>query len=99
MSEPKDTVHFERILNRRVIGRDGKSVGRIEEAIIERDGELREFHLGTSAFFERLAATVVSMFGARIDSKGYAAAWDQIDLSNPKRPRLLCEVSELRRLE
>ena len=99
MTARNDTIHFELILNRRVIGLDGKSVGRIEEAIMERDGEVREFHIGRAAFLERLAASAVSVIGGNLKTKGYAAGWEQIDLSDPKRPRLLCDVSELRLLE
>jgi hypothetical protein len=29
---------------------------------------------------------------------GYRVPWDQLDLADPDRPRLLCDVAELERL-
>ena len=98
MTERGATIHFERLLNRSVRGVDGKSVGRIEEAVVERDGEVKEFHVGVAALMERLAASVVSVVGVSLRRRGYAVAWNQIDFSDPKHPRLLCDVSDLRPL-
>ena len=55
-----------------------------------------EYHIGPSALFERLA---VKHFGWALRGRhpGYRAAWDQVDVSDPTRPRLICEKSELRK--
>ncbi len=93
-------IHVEMLLGRRVFAKNGKTVGRLEELVADlRKGEcfVREFHLGSYALFERLAAMPIArvflkLFGAR---KRYRIPWDRLDLSNPERPRLLCSIKEL----
>jgi len=97
MGEP-NTIHFELILGRRVIGVDGKPVGRIEEAVAEDNGQVREFHIGTLALVERVASSVAAVFGGRFRPSGYVVEWKQIDFEHPEKPRLVCGVSELRPL-
>jgi len=92
------TVEFHRILGRRVLGRDGRPVGRLEEAPVTREGTdlvVREFHIGAAALLERLAATLSPLPFA--SARGWIARWDQIDWSDPQRPRLTCDLEELRR--
>jgi hypothetical protein len=42
---------------------------------------------------ERLGLGVKMIFGK--GGGGYLARWDQLDLSDPHRPRLTCSVDEL----
>ena len=62
-------------------------------------GVVNEFHVGSAAAFERFASSIVSVLGVTMKTKGYVVAWDRIDFSDPKKPRLLCDVSELQPLE
>jgi len=98
-------IKIELLLGRRVFALNGRQIGRLEEVQAElRNGRcfVIEFHVGINALVERLAAwyigrAVLHALGARRRS-GYRVAWDQLDLSDPKQPRLLCEVSALKPL-
>jgi hypothetical protein len=70
-------------------------VGRIEEVRAEKDGAdlvVTEYLMGPGALRERLAARLGR------GAKGYAASWNQLDLSDPDRPCLNCSAEELRKL-
>jgi hypothetical protein len=89
-------VHVEDLLGRRVRAMNGRPVGRLEEIRAERRGdthEVTEFLLGTGALFERLSI-VRRLF--RRAPRTLVARWDQIDVSDPRRPVLTCTVEELR---
>jgi hypothetical protein len=50
---------------------------------------------------ERLAAlsigrAVLGVFGIRKKRGGFRVPWDKLDLSDPKAPRLLCAIDELK---
>lgn len=97
-------IHVETLLGRRVLARNGKSIGRLEEIIADWRGEvclIEEFHVGSYAAFERLAAwsifrAALKIFGAKAKHKGYRVPWDKLDLSDEECPRLLCAVEELK---
>jgi sporulation protein YlmC with PRC-barrel domain len=103
---PKQEIKLELLVGRRVFAQNGRSIGRLEEIA----GELRqgrcfvtEFHVGSYAMFERLSAgmmgrAIIRSLGPFRPRGGYRVPWDKLDLSDPKRPRLLCKVSELIRL-
>jgi sporulation protein YlmC with PRC-barrel domain len=102
MSEQQ--IHVELLIGRQVIGITGKSIGWLEEIVVEVEkGQcaVTEYHVGAYAFFERLSAwvigrTVLGLF--RVKRSGYRVPWSELDLSDEARPKLKCAVSELRRL-
>ena len=91
-------IHFELVIGRRVMpAKDGKPVGRIEDAVVEpRDGEfvVTEFRVGAEALLDRLGLPAFKMHlpGRR---PAYRVRWDQIDLSDEQHPRLTVPQSEL----
>lgn len=94
-------IHVEMLLGRRVFGLNGKSVGHLEEIVADlRRGEalVEEFHVGSYAVLERLAAWSIGRATLKIlgANKGYRVPWDKIDFSDAERPRLLCPVEELK---
>lgn len=92
-------VRLELLLGRRVLDRDGRAIGRLEEVRAERDGDeclITDYLIGPAALLERLAAPVLRVLGFRAPS--HAARWEQLDLSDPEKPRLTCSVAELRTL-
>lgn len=70
----------------------GEIAGRIEEIVLEEIGGARvvkELHLGPHALYERLSAPIFD------HPRGKKVRWDQLDLSDPERPRLRCPREEL----
>lgn len=98
----KQQLHVELLLGEKVFAMNGLSIGRLEEIRTEINRGhfyVTEFLVGSYAFLERFAAwrigrSLLRVFGAR-KSEGYRVRWDQLDLSDPRRPRLRCEVDEL----
>jgi hypothetical protein len=96
-------IHLEWLIGKPVRGITGDVVGRIEEARAERLGDewvVPEFFLGPGAAVARLSAgrfrhLLAPIFGDRAAPHGYRVRWDQLDLSDPARPRLLCRRDEL----
>jgi hypothetical protein len=96
MSAPGE-VRLDRLLGREVRARNNQAVGRLEEFRAERRGRtlvVVEYVIGVAGLFERLGLGVKLILGIR--GGGYVARWDQMDLSDPERPRLTCGVEELR---
>jgi hypothetical protein len=92
-------VHLDRLLGRQVLAGNNRPIGRLEEfhASIENGRcEIREFAIGVAGLSERLGVGVKLLFGR--SGGGYIARWDQLDLSDPQRPRLTCPVEELQKL-
>jgi hypothetical protein len=100
-------INLELLLNRRVYALNGKCVGRIEEVRAEmRGGEcvLTEYLVGVYALFERLAAwsigrSILRTLQLKRKDGGYRVPWNELDLSDPLRPRLKCIVQELLPIE
>jgi hypothetical protein len=93
-------VRVQDLLGRQVLAANNRSVGRIEEMRVEKHGKgyvVREYHLGAAALMERLSAHVGAWFGRARRLR--VVAWDQLDLSDPRRPRLLVDASALATLE
>jgi sporulation protein YlmC with PRC-barrel domain len=97
------TVHLEDLLGRKVFDPNGRCAGRIEEVIVrQRDGKyvVTEIHLGRRALAERLSIQGISMsfvsfLGASRHPASHKAKWEQVDLTDPRRPRLTCAIEQL----
>ena len=100
------SINIELLLDKKVTDPSGRRAGRIEEIRARKDGEeivVEAYHLGPQALLERLAAPVVRLrlfraLGLHRHAHGRCARWDQMDLSDPEKPRLRCPVSELAKL-
>lgn len=78
-------MNVEQLLGRQVVDENGKHLGHIEEIIAERAGKdlvVKEFHVGRAALAERLS------FGLLRAHKPHRIKWSDLDLSDPKHPRL-----------
>jgi sporulation protein YlmC with PRC-barrel domain len=102
----RQEIHLELLLGKRVFALNGQSIGRLEEVRAELNARghcfVTEFLVGSYAFLERLSAfrmgrEIMRTLHVR-RNEGYRVRWEQLDLSDPRRPRLLCEVDELVRL-
>jgi sporulation protein YlmC with PRC-barrel domain len=93
--------HVERLVGRSVFDRHGQSIGRLQEMVAKENGnvwEVVEFHVGTGALLERLSVHLLSFIRRKARHRGYRVTWRQLDLSDPERMTLTCEVEELRKL-
>jgi hypothetical protein len=91
-------VHLDRLVGRKVIAPDGRSVGRVQEIRVEWQGDVlvvTEYLIGTRALIERLSAGALIAHDSDIGS-GYCAWWHELDLRDPTHPRLTCPVEQLR---
>ncbi|AFT89502.1 hypothetical protein [Paraburkholderia phenoliruptrix] len=98
-------LNIELLLGREVRSRDGKRLGHIEAIHAVRDGEswiISEFHIGPDALLERLAVGLLprrlrEMLQHRRDPRRHRLAWDQMDLSDARHPRLTCDEASLQK--
>jgi hypothetical protein len=93
------SFRLDRLVGREVHAANNRRVGRVEEFRAERRGDawvIREYVVGTAGLLERLGLGVRLILGLK-PGGGYVVRWDQLDLSNPERPRLTCPVADLRR--
>ena len=94
------TLRLDGLLGRRVLTKNNRPLGRLEEFRAERRGGgwvVREYVIGPAGLLERLGLAVRSILGIA-HPRSFVARWDQLDLAQPDRPRLSCAVDELRRL-
>ena len=97
-------INVELLIGRKVRDVDGEKIGRIEEIKVERDDKscvLDSYLIGSSALIERMSAwTLVrpiarALHGRRFYSL-YQVPWQDMDLSDPHRPRLRITKRDLR---
>lgn len=92
-------VHFELLLGRKVLDSEGKRVGRILAVTAEPEGEdcvVREYLLGTAALLTRLGLSAGRIVGLPIRREPLRVPWDVMDLRHPEKPRLSCQLAELK---
>jgi len=90
-------IRFEQLLGRPVRAGNGRIVGRLEECRYEHRGDgyvITDYVIGVAGLIERLGLGMKLLVGR--GRSGYVARWDQIDISDPSRPRLRCGIDELR---
>ena len=86
-------LHVELLCGRKVVDRNGKKVGRIEEIVAEYQGAdlvVHEVHLGRRGFFERF-----SIYSGTHDRTPTRLRWEDIDFTDPEHPRLKVGIEEL----
>ena len=88
-------LHVELLSGRKVVDRNGKKVGRIQEIVAEYRGNelvVEEIHVGRIGFAERFSLA----FAARIHNKNpEKLRWEDVDFSDPEHPRLKVAIEEL----
>ena len=95
-------VHVELLLGTKVRDVDGNVVGRIEEFRVDGDdARLESYLIGASALIERLSAwTLVRPIARALHARKlyhiYDVRWQDMDLSDPKRPKLRIARKDLR---
>ena len=103
----RQRIHLDDLLSGKVLDRDGRVAGRIEEIVADDKGdycEVREYLLGRRALLSRLSIAslssgVVRLLGGRTLRASHRVPWNQLDLSNPRHPRLRCRADELETIQ
>ena len=98
-------IKVELLVGTKVRDLDGTNVGRIEEIRVERQEKallVEAFLIGASGLIERLSArTLVRPIRRLLRSRHiysvYEVPWQDMDLTDPKRPLLRIAKRELRR--
>jgi sporulation protein YlmC with PRC-barrel domain len=96
-------ICIERLLGRSVRDIDGRRAGRIEEIEVETSRHccfVTGFILGTEGLLQRLSfrgigPLFIPSLSAKAKKRAHAVPWQQMDLRNPKRPRLRCRKTDL----
>ena len=98
----RQEIHLELLIGKKVFALNGKSLGRLEEARAELnnrgDAFVAEFLIGSYGILERLSVWRIGRAILRtvhMRRRGYRVRWEQLDLSDPKRPQLKCAVEDL----
>jgi hypothetical protein len=97
-------VNVELLLGTKVHDVNGESAGRIEEFRAEQDGKtcrVKAYLIGTSALVERMSAwTLVRPIKHGLKARHiysiFEVPWQEMDLSDPKRPKLRIAKKDLR---
>jgi hypothetical protein len=98
-------IRVHNLLNRQVLDAEGRPAGRVEELrACVRDGQcfVEEYVLGRQGLMERLSIADLSLvalraLGARHGAPGHRVPWHQMDLTDPRKPRLRCKRADLER--
>jgi hypothetical protein len=91
-----DELFLDQLLGRMVVTANNVPVGRLEELRSERRGDYFDivaFVIGAEGLMERLNVGLQALFGRRRGGK--VARCDQIDISDPRHPRLTCSLEDL----
>lgn len=95
-------LRLDRLVGRQVLAANNRPLGRLEEFRVERDGSdwvVIEYIIGVAGLLERLGLGARLVIGlANIRRRGFIARWNQLDLTNPERPRLTCPIDDLKTL-
>jgi len=97
-------INVELLLGTKVYDANGEKVGRIEEFRAEQDGDscrVEAYLIGASAVIQRLSAwTLVRPIQRVLRSRKiysvFEVRWQDMDLSDPRRPRLRIASKDLR---
>ncbi len=90
-----DELFLDQLLGRMVVTANNVPVGRLEEFRSEQRGDYFDivaFVIGAEGLMERLNVGLRALFGRR--RRGKVARWDQIDISDPRHPRLTCSLED-----
>lgn len=97
-------VNVELLIGTSVSDMSGNKVGRIEELRFERDDtscRIESYLIGASGLIDRLSAwTLVRPIGRALGTRKffqvYEVPWQDMDLSDPKRPKVRVAKQDLR---
>ena len=90
-------LRIEELLGRQLLGGNNQPDGRIEEFRAEVNANgcvIREVVIGTIGLLERLDLGARLVIGTK-PKGGRVARWDQIDFTNPAKPRLIVDLESL----
>jgi len=87
-------VHLELLVGKLVRDRNGAKIGRIRSVHAEKEGDdcvVRHYELGGAALLSRFGISALRLAGWPMNKEPRKIPWDQMDLSDPEKPRLKSE--------
>jgi hypothetical protein len=93
-------LRIEQLLGRELLAGNNQPVGRIEEFRAQRRGHgcvATEIIVGMIGFAQRMNVARIQLFGGK--RSGYIVRWDQIDVSDPTKPRLTVPAEQLEKTD
>jgi hypothetical protein len=96
----EEPLYLDELLGRMLVAGNNRPVGRLEEFRSEQRGDyfyIVQYVIGSAGLMNRLNVGLKALFGK--SAGGKVARWDQVDISDPKHPRLTCSVEELQDLQ
>ncbi len=98
-------ISVEQLLGTRVVDSEGNKLGRIHEISAQRGEDsclVDAYYVGGRAMVVRIARWAVpNSISSAIESKllrPYRIAWDEMDLSDPRHPRVRLTKEQIRRV-
>ena len=99
-------VNIERVVGKKVYDVDGKVAGRLEEVHADWRGDecvvtfytLASKRKSRSLTLSHILTFILRQMGAQKARASVMATWDQMDLSDPERPRVRCRAEDLIRI-
>jgi len=95
-------IHVEIVVGRKVVDATGRPLGRLEEIVIEREGDewvVREYLVDGYGAGERFAGWTIAraMFHVLpvIEGRRRRVPWHLMDFSDPEQPRVMVPAAEL----
>jgi hypothetical protein len=94
------SLRLDRMIGRVVRTSNHRPLGRLEECRVVRRGHewvVSEWIVGPAGLLERLGLGARLIVGAP-RGRSFIVRTDQLDLTDPERPRITCAVDDLRRV-
>jgi hypothetical protein len=85
-------IRLDLLAGRLVRDADGRKIGRIHDVRAEQRGDdllIVEYLIGAAALLERYGVSLLMLIGVRAWGEPRRIPWDQLDISDPERPRLI----------
>ncbi|HWS71770.1 MAG TPA: hypothetical protein VN605_06625 [Thermoanaerobaculia bacterium] len=95
-------VAIQDLVGARVRDTNGHVAGRVHTIRAERIGPrcvVHEFQLGRNAWLSRIGAGSRHLFGFEGEKGLLRVPWQQMDLTEPSKPRLRCTIEELKSMQ
>jgi len=86
-------LRLDQIIGRELLGGNNQPIGLIEDVRTDPQGNIVDVAIGMTGLLERLDLGARMLIGASKEPR--VAGWNQIDFSNPSKPKLIVAIDQL----